>query len=130
MPIRSTLAVFVALTILVHAQTVSPKVLERYKQMLVANPVEGIAMERLWKAASEAGKTNELIAEYEGKGEFAGRMVLGHLLRREGRDADAEGAFRQALALERNNPLPALALAQMESDRGHSREAAEWLEKA
>jgi hypothetical protein len=83
-------------------------VLERYKQMLVANPVEGIALERLWKASLEAGKTDELIAEYEGKSEFAGRMVLGHLQRRAGRDANAEQAFRTALNLDATSPLPAL----------------------
>jgi tetratricopeptide (TPR) repeat protein len=130
MPIRSTLVTLAVLAALAQAQTVSPKVLERYKQMLVTNPVEGIALERLWKAALEAGKTDGLIADYEGRNDFSARMVLGHLQRRAGKDDKAEQAFRKALELERTSPLPALALAQLESDRGHSREAAEWLEKA
>jgi len=35
-----------------------------YRQMLAANPAEGTALDRLWKAYAEAGRTGELIAEY------------------------------------------------------------------
>ena len=37
---------------------------ERYKAMLAANPVEGIALDRLWKSYEDRGATASLIDEY------------------------------------------------------------------
>ena len=58
------------------AEPPAARAIERYKQMLVANPVEGTAMERLWKAYADAGTTAELIAEYQADASFASRMIL------------------------------------------------------
>ena len=112
------------------AEPASPRVVQRYKEMLVANPVEGVALERLWKNASESGQTEELIAEYGKAGGFASEMILGHLLRRAGRDEDAVTAYRRAAKIEPSSALPLLSLGHLESERARPKEAAVWLEKA
>ena len=124
MPIRSAFAILVALAASLQAEPVNPKIIERYKQMLDAKPEEGIAMDRLWKAALESGGTDPMIAEYKARNTFAGRMVLGHLLRRAGREEEAASAFRDAAKLDAQSALPSLALAKLESGRGHPQQAA------
>ena len=108
----------------------SPKVIERYKQMLAANPAEGTALDRLWKMYSEQGQTTQLLDEYKADESFAAQMIHGHLLRRAGRQDEAATAFDKAAKLDAKSPLPALARAQLESGRGHSREAAISYEQA
>src|ERR1700760_3401292 len=108
----------------------SPKIIERYKQMLAANPVEGTALERLWKIYADQGQTGQLLDEYKAADSFAAQMILGHLLRRAGRTDDAVTAYQHAAGLDATSPLPSLALAHLESERAHPREAAGWLEKA
>ncbi|MEI9894291.1 MAG: hypothetical protein WDN28_10500 [Chthoniobacter sp.] len=108
----------------------SPKIIERYKQMLAATPVEGTALDRLWKIYSDQGQTGQLIDEYKASDSLAGQMIFGHLLRRAGRANDAAAAYLHAATLDATSPLPALALAHLESERAHPREAAGWLEKA
>jgi len=108
----------------------SPKIIERYKQMLAANPVEGTALDRLWKIYADQGQTGQLLDEYKATDSFATQMILGHLLRRAGRVDDAVAAYGHAATLDTTSPLPALALAHLESERTHPREAAGWLEKA
>jgi Flp pilus assembly protein TadD len=119
-----------AFALTLHAEPANPKVIERYKQMLLANPVEGVALERLWKNAIETGQTDALLAEYARVETFPGRVVLGLLQRRAGRLDDALATFTAAAKLDPASPLPALALAKLESDRTQPRAAAGWLEKA
>lgn len=115
-----------------QAQTTppSPKIVERYKQMLAANPVEGTALDRLWKIYADQGQTGQLLDEYKTGDSFAAQMILGHLLRRAGRGDEAVGAYQRAAKLDATSPLPAVALAQLETERTHPKEAAGWLEKA
>jgi predicted Zn-dependent protease len=115
----------------VQAETpVSPKIIERYKQMLAANPVEGTALDRLWKIYADQGQTGQLLDEYKGADSFGAQMILGHLLRRAGRLDEAAAAYQRAAVQDASSPLPALALARIESERAHPKEAAAWLEKA
>jgi tetratricopeptide (TPR) repeat protein len=113
-----------------QAEPLSPRVVERYRQMLAANPTEGIALDRLWKGALEGGTTEELLGAYAKAQDFSGRMIFGLLLRKAGRDEDARAAFESAAKADATNPLPLLALGRMENDRGRSREAAACFEKA
>ncbi len=124
------LAISVLAASLAFAEPVNPKIIERYKEMLAANPAEGVALERLWKAAVEGGTTDALIVEYQRATNFAGDMIRGHLLRKAGRDEDAADAFASAAAKDKRSPLPFLALARLESDRTRPRDAANSLEKA
>ncbi len=109
---------------------VSEKVIERYKQMLAANPVEGTALDRLWKAFNDAGKTGQLIDEYKSGGTFTSEMITGHLLRKAGRGEDAGAVFARAAKLKPDSPLPLFALARTRLDAAQPAEAAEFLEKA
>ena len=113
-----------------QAEPLSPRVAERYRQMLAANPTEGVALDRLWKGALEGGTTEELLAAYAKAGDFSGRMIFGLLLRKAGRDEDARVAFESAAKADAASPLPLLALGRMENDRGRPREAAAFFEKA
>ena len=115
---------------LAQAELPSLRVAERYRQMLAANPTEGIALDRLWKGAIEGGTTEELLAGYAKAGDFSGRMIFGLLLRRAGRDEDARASFESAAMADPASPLPLLALGRMENDRGRPREAAAFFEKA
>ena len=108
----------------------SPKIIERYKQMLAANPAEGTALERLWKLYADQSQTGKLLEEYQADQTFAGQMILGHLSRRAGRQEDALAAFQKAATLDAKSPLPALALARIEAERSHPNEAAALYEQA
>jgi tetratricopeptide (TPR) repeat protein len=118
MPIRRSLAISVLLAAPLFAQQPEQKTLERYRQVLVANPIEGIALDRLWKFYADKGQTNQLIAEYQRGGSFANEMILGHLLRRTGRADDARAAFERAGKLDAASPLPALALGALDAADG------------
>jgi tetratricopeptide (TPR) repeat protein len=109
---------------------VNAKVLARYEQMLAANPVEGIPLERLWEASVEAGQTGQLLARYEAGATFAGRMIYGHLLKRVGRMEEAQAAYERAANLDANNVLAPLALGELHLQNARPRFAAEWLQKA
>ena len=81
---RRLLALATLLPALAAAQVPSAKVLERYRQMLAGNPAEGTALDRLWQAYSEQGRTGELLAEYQGQNTYTGQMILGLLLHKAG----------------------------------------------
>jgi tetratricopeptide (TPR) repeat protein len=115
---------------LAQAEPLSPRVAERYKQMLAANPAEGIALDRLWKGALDGGTTEELLAGYRDAQSAPGRMILGLLLRKAGRDDEARAAFESATKADPASPLPPLAMGRMEMEHGRSREAAVFFEKA
>ena len=111
------------------AELPNPKLLERYKQMLAANPGEGTALDRLWQAYADAGQTGPLLEEYQARGTFAAEMVLGHLLRKAGRPAEAVAAFERAAQLDVKNALPLLAVGALHSAEGRPRDAAQSLER-
>ncbi len=119
-----TLLLLTALGAQGQTTPMSPKVVERYKQMLAANPTEGTALDRLWKMYAEQGQTGKLIDEYKADGSFAAQMIYGHLLRRAGRLEDAARVFEGAAKLDAGSPLPAMARAQLESGLNHPGEAA------
>lgn len=127
--LRRLLAVSL-LPALAAAQVPQAKVIERYKQLLAANPAEGTALDRLWQAYAVEGRTGELIAEFETQHTHAGQMLLGLLLRKAGRDADAIAAFQRALTLDPKNPAPALALGRLELAAGHAAQAVIWFQTA
>src|SRR5687767_702542 len=114
---------------LAHGEPLPPKVIERYQQMLAANPVEGTALDRLWSAFSEQGRTAELLADYAARKTFAAEMVLGHLLRKAARPADARDAYARAALLDAQSPLPRLARARLErAERQHAAAAKAFTE--
>src|SRR3954468_865266 len=123
MPRHTLPAVLLLACVLAQAEPPPAKVIERYRQMLATNPVEGTALDRLWQAYSEQGKAAELLAEYEAGQSFADQMVLGHLLRKALRPIDAAEAYRRAATFDAQSPLPSLALAHLEKAEGRHAEA-------
>lgn len=130
MLLRRAFTVIALASALGRAEPLDPRIAARYRQMLEANPLEGIAVERLWKASVEDGSTEKLIASFTNSETFSGDMVLGHLLRRSGREDEAASAFQRAAKRDAGSPLPHLAIARLESDRTRPHEAALALEKA
>ncbi|MEA3187863.1 MAG: hypothetical protein QOD99_1693, partial [Chthoniobacter sp.] len=122
---RWLLLVFLAGTAAFGAGPDSMRVAVRYKQILAAEPVEGMALDRLWKIAQEGSATGALIDEYKARTDtFSGAMIYGHLLRKAGRVEEAGAAYKSAAKLDVKSPLPHLALAQNFLDRGTPAEAA------
>ena len=115
---------------LAQAEPLSPRVAERYRQMLAANPAEGVALDRLWKGALDGGTTEDLLAAYGKAEDFSGRVIFGLLLRKAGRDDEARAALESAAKADVASPLPLLAMGRMELERARPREAAEFFAKA
>ncbi len=130
MGLRRTIAISLMLAVTASAELPSAKILDRYRQMLSTNPVEGTALDRLWKAYSEAGQTGQLIEMYQKDETFSSSMVLGHLLRRAGQMEEARAAYDRAAKLDPKSPLPVLALARSHKEAGQLKDAAESYEKA
>ncbi len=102
---------------------------DRYKAMLAANPVEGAALDRLWKSCEERGATGPLLEEYRSATERpptapATLLVYGHLLKKAGQFDEAAAAYQRAATLDPANPLPPLALADLAVARGKPADAA------
>ena len=111
----------------------APRIIARYKQMLAANPVDGVALDRLWKIYQDQSQTAQLLADYKtaaDANDFASAEILGLLQRRAGDTAAASAAFHQAAALNPQSPQPHLALAQLLTDQSASADAATEYETA
>lgn len=96
----------------------------RYEAMLQADPVDGIALDRLWKGAQERGETAALIQRHRAGSSAADALISGHLLKRAGRPEEAAAAYQEAARRDPLGPLPSLALAELASARGKPAEAA------
>ncbi len=111
----AALAGWCALGLASASAATDSRIVERYRQMLAGNPVEGTALERLWKIASEEGFTDQLLEDYRKlaeQGDFTGQMVSGLLLHRAGREEESIAALRDAAKTDPKSPLPHLALAR------------------
>ena len=104
------------------------RIVDRYKAMLAANPTEGMALDRLWKAFEERNATAVLIEDYRRAADAADRpattLVYGHLLRRAGRLDEAAKAYARATQLDPANPQPLVAQAELATAQAHPAEAA------
>jgi tetratricopeptide (TPR) repeat protein len=114
-----------------HAARVS----ERYQAMLAANPVEGIALDRLWQAAQEQGTIGDLLDEYRRAASAqppapAAILIYGHLLQRAGRFDEAKAAFERAAAADPGNLRAPLALGDLAGAQSKPAEAAPYYEAA
>jgi tetratricopeptide (TPR) repeat protein len=128
--IPTALAIAIVYALAARGELPSPKVLERYRQMIMANPVDGTALDRLWKAHAESGETAKLVAQFRRDETFAGRMIIGHLLRRSGDPEGALAAYRGAAQLQPKSPLPLRAEATVLKEQGRAADAATAIEKA
>jgi predicted Zn-dependent protease len=111
------------------------RLIERYKAMLASNPVEGLALDRLWKAAQDQGSTAALLDEYRQAAgaqpaNVAAILVYGHLLQKAGRLDDARATFEHAASVDPDTVLAPLALGDLAIASGQPKEAAGSYEKA
>ena len=134
------LFVFVLGVSVAPAQQTTPderaaRVAERYKTMLLANPVDGLALDRLWKSYDERGASGALIDDFRAMAAAPGAsaapvLIYGHLLQRAGRLDEAGASYERAEMLDPASPLPPLAGAELALARSHADDAAGFFARA
>jgi tetratricopeptide (TPR) repeat protein len=108
------------------------RVIQRYEQAALANPVDGLPVEKIWEWYRAHEQLDSVIAHYRAAGlnDFGRVLIAGHLLKRSGRFDEAATAYESASRLNPQSPLPWRSRADLELARGQKSEAAEALEKA
>ena len=94
------------------------KVVERYKLMLSRNPKEGSTFDRLYQLYLEGDGLDAMIADYQAEAEAKPndsnlQLILGHIHKRLGKDAETLAAYQRAVELTPNGYYPRFALGQM-----------------
>ncbi len=93
------------------------KILERYKLMLDRKPKDGNTFDRLYQLYLEGPGLERMVADYRAK--IAAKpnspnpqLILGHILKRLGRDTEAIAAYTRAIELAPSDYYAHLALGQ------------------
>ena len=94
------------------------KVVERYKLMLNRNPKEGSTFDRLYQLYLEDAGLDTMVADYQAAAEAKPndsnlQLILGHIHKRLGKDAETLAAYQRAVELAPNSYYPHFALGQM-----------------
>ena len=98
-------------------ETNDAKIIERYKLMLSRKPTEGSTFDRLYQFYLEGAGLEAMVADYQAEAEANPdnpnvQLILGHIHKRLGKDADAVKAYQRAAELAPNNYYPHFALGQ------------------
>ena len=93
------------------------KIIERYKLMLSRKPKEGSTFDRLYQFYLEGTGLDAMVADYQAEVQAKPdsenpQLILGHIYKRLGRDAEAVKAYQRAVELAPNNYYPHFALGQ------------------
>ncbi len=121
-PITLILFLYCLITILpiAHAQdeAVDEKIVTRYKQMLERKPKEGSTFDRLYQLYLEGAGLDQMVVDYQtevgAKPEDPNlQLILGHIYKRLGKNAEAIVAYRRAVDLASDDYYPHFALGQM-----------------
>ena len=93
------------------------KIIERYKLMLSRKPKEGSTFDRLYQFYLEGSGLDAMVADYQAETQANPdnpnpQLILGHIYKRLGRDAEAVKAYQRAVELAQNNYYPHFALGQ------------------
>ena len=93
------------------------KIIERYKLMLNRKPKEGSTFDRLYQFYLEGSGLDAMVADYQAETQAKPdnanpQLILGHIYKRLGRDAEAVKAYQRAVELAQNNYYPHFALGQ------------------
>ena len=93
------------------------KIIERYKFMLSRKPKEGSTFDRLYQFYLEGSGLDAMVADYQAEAEAKPdnanpQLILGHIYKRLGKDAEAVKAYQRAVELSPNNYYPHFALGQ------------------
>ena len=99
-------------------EAIDEKVILRYKQMLERKPKEGSAFDRLYQLYLEGAGLDAMIADYEAEAQASpdalnAQLVLGHIYKRLGKDAETIAAYQRAVELAPYDYYPHFALGQM-----------------
>ena len=98
-------------------ETNDAKIIERYKLMLSRKPKEGSTFDRLYQFYLEGAGLDAMVADYQAEVQAKPdnpnpQLILGHIYKRLGKDAEALKAYQRAVALAPNNYYPHFALGQ------------------
>ena len=111
------------------------KVIERYKLMLHRKPSEGSTFDRLYQFYLEGDGLTSMVSEYEKEAEANPKdaniqLILGHIYKRLGNDADALTSYQNAVELASNDYYTHFALGQLYVTLRRHEEAIDALSKA
>lgn len=111
------------------------RIIERYRAMLEENPVEGMALNRLLGYVGRGAGLNAMISQYEDRVEASPdrvnlRLVLGHLLKARGDNAEAFTHYDRAVELAPDNSQGWLSRGTVHLLLGDRREAMADFEEA
>ena len=98
-------------------ETNDAKIIERYKLMLSRKPKEGSTFDRLYQFYLEGAGLDAMVTDYQAETEAKPddpnpQLILGHIYKRLGKDADAVKAYQRAVELAQNDYYPHFALGQ------------------
>ena len=93
------------------------KIIERYKLMLSRKPKEGSTFDRLYQFYLEGSGLDAMVADYQAEVQAKPdhpnpQLILGHIYKRLGKDAEAVEAYQRAVELSPDNYYPHFALGQ------------------
>ena len=93
------------------------KIIERYKLMLSRKPKEGSTFDRLYQFYLEGNGLDAMVADYQTEAQAKPdnpnpQLILGHIYKRLGKDAESVKAYQRAVELAPNNYYPHFALGQ------------------
>ena len=93
------------------------KIIERYKLMLSRKPKEGSTFDRLYQFYLEGAGLDAMVADYQAEAAAAPdnpnmQLILGHIYKRLGKDAEAVKTYQRAVELAPDNYYPHFALGQ------------------
>ena len=93
------------------------KIIERYKLMLSRKPKEGSTFDRLYQFYLEGAGLDAMVTDYQAEAEANPdnpnvHLILGHIHKRLGKDAEAVKVYQRAVELAPNNYYSHFALGQ------------------
>ena len=93
------------------------KIIERYKLMLSRKPKEGSTFDRLYQFYLEGDGLDAMVTDYQAEAAAKPdapntQIILGHIYKRLGKDAEAVKAYQRAVELAPNNYYSYFALGQ------------------
>ena len=104
-------------TLFAQDETNDAKIIERYKRMLSRKPKEGSTFDRLYQFYLEGAGLDAMVTDYQAEAEANPdnpnvQLILGHIHKRLGKDADAVKTYQRAVELAPNNYYSHFALGQ------------------
>ena len=128
-------ALFVSSTTIAQDVTSDEKIIERYKLMLSRKPKEGSTFDRLYQFYLEGAGLDVMLSDYQAEAQAKPndanlQLILGHIYKRFGKDAEAVAAYQRAAELKPDNYYPHFALGQMHAALRQHEDAIQELTQA